>query len=566
MASEIASALAQAIGNGLRRKSIVSCSKWAEKFRVMGKPWPGNYSFKYFPWARAMHDCEDEKWVGQKSAQVGYTEVALNRVFYTIDIKRIDCLYLLPSQQPDASNFSAGRFDPALELSPYLATLFSDTNNVGHKRAGSTNLYVRGTHSRSQLKSIPAGLIVFDELDEMVQKNLSLAEERQAGQTAPQQIRISTPTVAGTGINLEYEDSTKEHFYFRCPNCSTSISSPTGNCGGGKWTELIFPDCLVITADSIHDPKLNQSYLRCKECKGVLQHETKCDWLADGNWDRTTAQGRWRGFHINGLYSSAEPRRPSKIAEKVLRSETDQTIEQELYNSVLGMVHEVKGARINDDDLAKCKRDYLIRPKITAGSLITMGVDQGHPIYYEVNQWLPIASPNPSADIHDLNRPKLLDCGTVDEFESLDELMKRWKVNGCVIDGHPEKRLALQFAYRWPGLVYLCFYTESAQGRNFSFWSGEPSLTVDRTAWLDLSLGRIKHNLMLLPGDLPNAYGEHLKAIVRKPEKDKNGNPIARYITGDRVADHFAHTRNYTEIALEIATTINKNESIVSPR
>lgn len=552
MPSEIALALAQVIANGLRRKSIVSCSRWAEKCRVMGKPFPGPYNFKYFPWAKEMHDCNAEKWVGKKAAQLGFTEVALNRTFFTIDIKRIDCMYLLPSQTPDASQFSAGRFAPALELSPYLSDLFNDTDNVGHKRAGSTNLYVRGTRSRAQLKTVPIGLLVFDELDEMTQKNLSLAEERQGGQTEHQQIRISTPTTKGRGIDLEFQESDQRHFYFPCPACS-------------RWTELT-QECLVITADGLHDPRIADSYIQCKECKAKLPHETKHEWLAKNEWRPQIANGSWVGFHVNGLYSSANARSPEKIATKVFKAKEDESEEQELYNSIWGEVHEVKGARVTDANIADCKRSYLLRPSIQSGNLITMGVDQGKQLHYEVTLWIPINNPNPSTDLNKNYKAKVIDVGGLPDFEDLDLLMKRWQVRGCVIDANPEKRAALDFANRFPGFVYLCFYAEGVKSRNINIWANEPTISVDRTAWLDLSLGRFKSNGILLPSDITEEYQSHIKAQVRKPEKDKHGNPTARYVTGERVADHLAHARNYSEIALQFAVSGTKNQNITSPR
>ena len=91
-----------------------------------------------------MHDAEERKIVGQKAAQMGYTEWAMNMTFFHMDVKGQDVLYVLPSSD-DASDFSAARFDPALEDSEHLRNLFSNVNNVGLKRAGHSTLYVRGS-------------------------------------------------------------------------------------------------------------------------------------------------------------------------------------------------------------------------------------------------------------------------------------------------------------------------------------------------------------------------------------------------------------------------------------
>ncbi len=212
----LAQLIAERISAGLKRKSLTTCSRWSEACRVMGgDSFPGPWTFKYHPWLREMHDSTAEMNVGQKAAQMGYTEWALNTVFYNIDVRNRDVLYVLPAQTPDASDFSAARFDPALELSPHLGKLFSDVKNVGHKRAGSANLYIRGSRSRSGLKSVPVNLIILDEVDEMTQDNIPLALERTAGQVEKQVLMLSTPTISNRGINEYFNLTTQEHFFFK---------------------------------------------------------------------------------------------------------------------------------------------------------------------------------------------------------------------------------------------------------------------------------------------------------------------------------------------------------------
>jgi len=192
------------VAAGLKRKSITTPSKWAREYRVMGPPEPGKWRPDVAPWTLAMHDSEAPINIGQKSAQMGFTETALNITFYRIDIKNESCLYILPTKTPDATEFSAARFDAALELSPHLTNLFSNVKNVGHKRAGAANLYVGGSNSRSFLKSKPVVFIVFDELDEIKQENIPLAEERTAFQETPQMWKISTPTIPIVGSMLSF--------------------------------------------------------------------------------------------------------------------------------------------------------------------------------------------------------------------------------------------------------------------------------------------------------------------------------------------------------------------------
>ena len=544
MAHAMQELLAARISSGLKRKTITSCSAWTEAYRVMGQPFPGPWSFKKHPWAKEMHDCDAEMMIGQKGAQLCYTEVALNKSFFNIDVLGNSVLYVLPTSSPDASNFSTARFDPALEMSPHLTNLFSDVKNIGHKRAGSANMFLRGSRSRNQLKSIPVSFAAIDEVDEMVQQNIPLIFERMSGQLNQQSFLLSTPTIEHFGINAYFQQSSQDHFFFQCPSCS-------------RLTQLVFPECLEITAESWSDPKVYDSYLKCKECKNKLVHEAKHEYLANtGQWVSGYTDRVMRGFHVNQMYSATV--KPYQIASSYLKGQENPADEQEFWNSKMGMPHEPEGARISDADIQKCIGQYRMQDSSPGHALVTMGVDVGKWIHYEITQY---GLSSMSSDVSLSARGRLLKAGKVEHFEELDVKMKQYKVNFCVIDANPERRKALEFAQRHWGHVKLCFYGRGVNGKNITMHAPEQhTLTVDRTSWLDLSLGRIRGERMGLPADIPLEYKEHLKNLVRITEKDQDGNPVAKYIkTGE---DHYAHARNYNEIALQLAASFAQNQDV----
>ena len=542
--NKLQSFLIERVVSGLRRKTVTSCSRWAESYRVMGKPFPGQWEFTHHPWLKQMHDDLSEMIIGQKAAQMGYTEVALNKTFKAIDIDGESVLYVLPANTPDANDFSTARFDPALEMSDHLANLFTDVKNIGHKRAGNANLYIRGSRSRSQLKSIPVAVVIVDEKDEMVQENVAMIFERMSGQLQKQAFQISTPTIDNFGINSDFRISSQNYYFFKCPRCS-------------KYTHLTFPECLVITGESILDIGLRKSHLICKECKGKLEHETKKTWLGFENakWIPTYTDRIVAGYHINQLYSMTVA--PWEIASLYLKAASNPSDEQEFYNSKLGLPHIVEGARVTDKEIESCTGDFKKSTQPPAGySLITMGVDVGKWLHYEIDQWF-LKSDDLNLDINLIAEPKLLYEGKILHFEELDYLMSRYKIQFCVIDANPEKRKALEFAQRFWGRAKLCYYGNNigASKQIHVHNEEEHTITVDRTSWLDMSFSRFHGGTIRLPLDLSVEYKTHIKAPVRIYEKDKNGNPIGRYETGNE-PDHFAHSRNYSEIALPLAANV----------
>ena len=517
-----------------------------------GKDFPGPIRWNYYPWLKDMHDSNAQWNIGQKAAQMGFTVVGMNRTFYKIDVEHQSALYLLPTKTPDATDFSATRFDPLLELSPHLEKLFSDVKNVATKRAGSATLYIRGANSRSGLKSIPVSFIVFDEYDEMNQENIPLAIERTSGQLTKQFWAISTPTIPGMGINKLFLDSTQEHFCFTCPICS-------------RKTEFIYPDSLVICGLAIDDPDLLKSYVICKECKKPLpvhtvdrKDEAKAEYLRTGIWE---AQGHTdfenRGFYINQMYSPTIT--PAELAKAYFRSLSDAAAEQELHNSKFGNPHIVDGARVTDPEIERAIQQFFKKDAPPLGRLITMGVDVGSWLHYVICVWFPKRM---GSDLNMMSECRVLCEGKVATFEELDGLMRQWQPLICVIDANPERRKAYEFAVRFFGHVKLCFYGKGITGKAISTPAEGHTITVDRTSWIDASLGRFHNKTIQLPMDTSREYKEHIKALIRVYEKDKDNNPVGRYI--NQGADHFGHAQTYAEIALPVAASFASNTDIAS--
>jgi len=564
--SNLIDELKRSIADGLTDRSLTSCSRWAANRRVMGEPFPGPYSWTYHPWVREMHDSNASFNYAMKSAQAGVTEVAINRALYVLDRLRRDVLYVLPTSL-NASDFSKARFATALALSPKLAEIFTDTNTVNLKQAGTNTLYIRGSRGDSNLKSIPVSELFLDEIDEMDQKQIWLALERLSGQVHKHVWGISTPTIPNYGIHKLYMTSTQEHFVFKCPCCS-------------RWTEFVWPDCIEIIGEHVADVRCHESFLKCKECKNKLVHETKPDWLGTGTWNATAknANPDIRGFHVNQLYSFTVT--PGELVVAYFRGFGDELANKEFHNSKLGLPFIGDGAKVTDEDLQACVRNHTkddARPEIGGERIITMGVDQGKWSYVEVCEWFY------DQYTHDLNAvatAKVLWEGKFyeDEWDQrLDELMREWQVLACVIDADPWPMEARRFAKRFPGYVWLCRYRRGVTAKEISITDdedGAPLATVDRTNWLSASLGRFRQpRRIILPRDVSHEYQEHLKAPVRTYEREKKdtkkdqqaksgGNVVATFVsTGP---DHFAHARTYAEIALPLVAARETNQDIKS--
>ena len=96
------------IVSGLVSRTLNTCSRWAEHRRVMGEPLSGPYSFKHHPWCKEIHNSTATFTTIMKGAQLGMTEIVINRAFYTVDVLKHDVLYVLPTAI-NASVFALSR-------------------------------------------------------------------------------------------------------------------------------------------------------------------------------------------------------------------------------------------------------------------------------------------------------------------------------------------------------------------------------------------------------------------------------------------------------------------------
>lgn len=552
---ELANLLTSRLSSGLRRQSVSNPGKWACTYRIMGMPYVGPWSFTRHPWLEGMHNSEAEINIGQKAAQMGFTETVLNICFYYIDMHGVDVLYVLPSKTPDASDFSAARFDAALFLSSHLGKLFSNVKNVGHKRAGNTNFYLRGAKSRSGLKSVPVGVLILDEKDEMLQENIPLARERQSGYSTKVTWEISTPTIDGWGINATFNTSSQNEFFFQCQGCSLE--------GRPRWINLTWEDSIEICGEDFDDTDIHKSYIKCPLCGIKIPHDIKYTWLQGGRWIERYQNKEASGWGISQLYSSTPGTSPGSLVRQFYKAKTNPADEQEFFNSKLGIPHIVEGARISEKDIDTCVGDYVTY-KANHTGLVTMGVDVGTYLHYEIDKWT--LAPN-SVDINSEAKCQVLAVGKVTHFEELDKIMHVYGVNFTVIDMQPERRKAYEFAARFWGVVRLCFYGRGIQGKHIHLstedeTNSELIVTVDRTSWIDLALSRFRSQMIILPKDIPREYKNHIKSLVRIYEKDKDGNPIAKYVKAGSEQDHFAHCRTYNEIALPLAASLAVSSDI----
>ncbi len=414
--------------------------------------------------------------------------------------------------------------------------MFSDTKNIGLKRSGSVCLYIRGTGSNSGLRSIPVSDIMFDEINEMSDDAVRLAFSRSDGQMGEtSNFMLSTPTIPGKGVSLYYQDSTQDIFMFRCPHC-------------GKLTHYT-QECLVVIGEIPSDPRVSESYLQCKECKTKLNEQDKPDFLGKGIWVPTFKDKNNRGFTINQFYSMSTNTSPGKLAKYYLESKQDSSFESEWYNSKMGEPFVPQNSSITESMVYACIGTYPSTQQREPNKIITIGVDVGAICHVVVAEWS-VTDFNPDEIIKNSFK-KILFAGTIDFLESLDKIISTYNADFVCIDALPETRAVTEVANRFKGIVKICFYNGGDKAADISVHAEGEKITLARTLWMDISLGRIKRKAVSFPCDINEDFKKHMVNQYRIFRKDDDGN-LRPFWESPNGVDHYTHASLYSDAALKM--------------
>ena len=485
-------------------------AEWAcRRIRLDGRP----FSFEGHEYLRGIYDDTSPHVVLMKAAQIGGTTWAILRAIHAC-ASGLNVAYYFPTRT-EVVDFSRSRVAPLLADNPFLDELMTDTDAVGLKRIGDAFLYLRGMHSTVGLKSVPADMVAFDELDEATPEAKSMAKERLSHSAYKRIIELSNPSLPDFGIDEAYQLSDQRHWMVRCPGCAA-------------WSALDkeFPTKLNEEVRIILPGPDGVAFRACPRCSGRLD-------LAAGEWVADFPGRATHGYRISQLISSRVE------AGEILNEYRLTRFPSEFYNLKIGIPWADLQRRVDASTvLGLCGETPLVDE---SKENCTMGVDTGRALHVVILQ--------PFDGESDVAKQQIVHLGVYRDFSELDALMERFKVDRCVIDGLPETHATHQFAERHGGQVYLCFFVETQRGK--PRWNhAEHRVEVNRTDALDASRAAVRERLVVLPRREPlvETFARHMASDAKKLEEDpETGAQRFRYVkTGE---NHFSFAFTYAWMA-----------------
>ncbi len=481
---------------------------WAlKRVRLDGKP----FRFDGHEYLRAIYDDTAPHIVLTKAAQIGGTVWAVLKAFHAC-VMGLNVMYFFPTRT-DVLEFSKARVGPLIADNLFISRLMTDTDTAGLKRIGSAYLYLRGMQSTVGMKSVPADMLVFDELDEATPEAKSLAKERLGHSDYKRVVELSNPSLPNYGIDEAFQLSDQRHWTIRCESC-------------GTWTALDreFPARLGQEVPIIRKRKDGEHYYACLKCGDELE-------VGNGEWVADFPDRKVHGYRISQLHSSKVD--PGEILQEYRQTR----FPERFYNLKIGLAWADRQNRLDEAAVLVCCGEHGIEEE--SQWRCTMGVDTGKELHVVISRFPP--------DKYD--ERIVVYIGTHQDYSELDVLMEQFQVGRCVIDALPEIHATRAFANRHYGRVFLNYFIESQRG-SYSWDDKEHLVRENRTEALDASRQVIRDRKVVLPraGRLMQEFASHLAADVKQlVEDEETGAQSYRYVrTG---TNHYSMAFTYDCIA-----------------
>jgi Phage terminase large subunit gpA, ATPase domain/Terminase large subunit gpA, endonuclease domain len=490
---------------------------------------------------------ESKSIIGPKGAQLGFTSCFIIKCAHAVVKRGWHVLYLLPLKAGSVQ-FVQGRIDPIIDSNKGLAGEFSRTDNRSQKQTrNGVNWYIRGTNIETELREVPADILVLDERDKANEDNLDDARARLSGSHVQRVYEISTPTVDGHGVYADdaWGASDQMQWWPACPHCSA------------RQVITFDENVLPFLGDKIEDC---HEACRCSHCHKPWTDADRANMNATGVWVPANPGAVQRGYHLNQFNSPTATLTDPKLGILVnyFKGQLDSKKLKAFHNLALGLPYAAAGDKFSPELLDRCRRDYLLGGPFSGQLFI--GIDVGHDVLY-VTIW--------NRDPHEPKKLRLWRVqiitgrGPRTKWQVLDEevlgALGNWL---AVCDAHPDKEQCEALSKKYGERFWMGFEKdrpEQHETANFIKPTyGEPTkVNIDRTMAFDSYIKQFLDGNMELPAEaremgefLPrlsyNAWYQHHFAMVRVEQPDAQEREVARWVntkgSGGKKPDHWHHS------------------------
>ena len=528
------------------------------------------WNFKDHEFQRGILEDPARDLVVVKVSQVGLSEIQARWVLGMLSIySPITCIYSMPTLS-NAQNFSKERIDPVIERSEVLSSLVrSDVDSATMKRIGASFLHLIGTHGRSAAISIPASILISDELDFSNSRTIQQLESRLGhGDTDKFRRYFSTPTMPGYGISKLYDSSSRGTYAVRHSACGEWVSPmPLGdvvipvNSGGRAFPidpdrEMNIASLLKageikmlsnLTADDVESKHVHAdgTVLLCPKCRKVIGMEDLGD-PTRRKWVHEDLDAHRRGYAVKCWDA---PR--IKTLTAAIRSYINYSNRADFLNFGFGIPFRDEASTISLSALnAAFTLSALSGPMPSAPCYI--GVDLGRV------SWLVVLRPH-NGKMQLIWYEEIKETGSGNLVNTIVDRAITFGASITVIDASPDFSTGLACAERLPGRCFACFYVGDKIGvlGNLEVKESESTIRAYRTRSIDRLVKEVNSGLWEIAVQPEKSVIHNAFASIKKvADVGSTGKKSERWSHDG--PDHYLHAANYARLAMEMDGDIQR--------
>lgn len=402
-----------------------------------------------------------------KAAQVGMSTCEIIKNHYDAKRDKMDIIYTLPTDN-DVNVFVGGKVNRIIANNPCMLEDVADKDSVEQKKVGGSMIYFRGTFTKKAAIMVTADRLSHDEKDSSKLDIIADYQARLQHSKFKQTHTFSHPSLPEVGVHKDWLNSDQKHWFVQCPHCN-------------YWQFLNWDTT---------DPKkmsidLEKEEYVCKKCKGILDDETR----RKGKWVAKKPGAPISGYWVPLLiapYVSAKD-----IIDKYRNPETTAEF---FYTKILGLPYADGSSKLLRKHFTQNLTNKLYAPDTK--DRVVIGIDTGLRLDYVVG-----------------DQKGLFYQGDADGYGELNGLMKRWPRAIAMIDAGGDLIGSREFAARWPGRVFLCYFGgEKKKNEIFDYKEGDEygAVHIDRNRGIQLVVDEFRDTRIPVHGTEGDWYEYYL--------------------------------------------------------
>jgi len=491
-------ALEKAIADEMWRQS---CLFWAQRNITNEKGRRLEFSDHRF--LKDIYDDWTPVQVVRKASQVGYSTMEILKSFYAAKFRGYNIIYTLPTFS-DVSQFVPSKVNTIIGNNLNLQDWTQDKDTIFQKKIGDGFIYFRGTFTSGKEKMesgvgimFSSDLNIHDECDRSDQVILEQYESRLEASKFAGRWYFSNPTSPNTASQKIWEVSDQKHWFVKCSHCN-------------KWQYLDYWKNIK-----------NDKYV-CQYCEKEITDKDRMG----GQWVKKYKDREISGYWIPHMICPWIP--ASKIAEQE-RTKTKQFF----YNFVLGLPYIGSDVVVNQDVILKAVDLSSLNKK----EHNVLGVDQGLKKHWVL-----------------MNTQGIFALGKTDSWQDIEQLIKLYDVELCIIDALPDLTEPRKIRDKYPGKIWLNYFKKEVRKADYIYWDYKThTVFSDRTKIIQNTIDKFVNRelrIQMRPDEL-GEYIKHWTALYKVVEKDNLGIERDSWeSTGD---DHFVFATLYALTGMEKA-------------